>query len=450
MSIYNSQVKTHIIDPVYNRSNFRAEYRLEPNTIFLSNMRLIGLGAIGTGGDGSYNGLVGSLGVIKQISLYDDNQLLDQLLQAPTFLGFKKYNTPNEVNMDLNADLIKNRSGNIINGNNAGANQVGRKVSEFLRPNHNGELGQVENLTSKGYLPLKDVFPLLRNLVSMDTSVFKNLKVIVEYNEDVDEYAKETNNTPYNTIEAQLVADEIVGDVGKSKLGGFKGVSYQSIEHDRVVIPKMVIDSDYGDGSVAPLDGKQQQTLHINGFNNKTLGRMLIVKNPTLLANYKTGNNNLRQGKLMSVANNKEELQCRVNGSSILTGSGLSNINQRLGMLHDVWGKCSSYPFCNGTAYTMINATNRNTQILGGHNDIGVLDYYGLNINDKIEDLQIDFSRTAVYIYSQNPVNHPARKLVDDALSNGSVYNQAINLNIYAEVYKTITPQGGGYVVQYD
>ena len=60
MSIYNSQIKTHIIDPVYNSGNFRAEYRLPPSTVFLSNLRMVGLGATSTGGSTIYNKALGS------------------------------------------------------------------------------------------------------------------------------------------------------------------------------------------------------------------------------------------------------------------------------------------------------------------------------------------------------------------------------------------------------
>lgn len=48
MSLYNSTVKTRIIDPVFDRSNFRTEYRLGgTDALYLSNMRLLDMGYLG-------------------------------------------------------------------------------------------------------------------------------------------------------------------------------------------------------------------------------------------------------------------------------------------------------------------------------------------------------------------------------------------------------------------
>ena len=88
MSIYTSQIKTHIIDPVYNQSNFRAEYRLEPDTVYLSNFRLINVGATSTGGVAQYGDAVGSQGVIKQISLYDENHTFRSTIRIFTLFTF--------------------------------------------------------------------------------------------------------------------------------------------------------------------------------------------------------------------------------------------------------------------------------------------------------------------------------------------------------------------------
>ena len=449
MSIYTSQIKTHIIDPVYNAGNFRAEYRLEPDTVYLSNMRIVGLGAVGTGGTTPYSSLVGANGVIRQISLYDDNQLLDQLLEVPHFLSFKNLNNSNQDNMDLNQNLNKNELGNIWSGLND-VTGVGQQIFGSILANSRGVCDVAQpnapaNATATGWLDLKRVFPLLRNLTSIPTTFFKNLKVVVEYNTDPELYISNTQRAPYTTTEAQLIADEVVGDMGKQKLGGFQGVSYTSIEHDRVNIPRV------GQGNNQPLVANtvdvatQSQTLHINGFNNKTVGRMLIQKAPTEPTSYLNGTQLFRYGKTGSKAFNKEALQVRVNGSSIIAGKGIVGANQRLGMLNDVWGNLSLTPFSNGEAYLSSDADNRNNFINDGNPSISNLDYYGININNKVEDLQIDFERQAIYLYTSSPVNAGN----DNTATNISDNNQAINLNIFCEVYKQIVPSAGGYNVVY-
>ena len=449
MSIYTSQIKTHIIDPVYDRANSRAEYRLDKG-IYLTSLRLLGLGAVSTGDTSNYSDIVGALGVIKQISLYDDNQLLDQLLESSIWLSFKSFNTKNQDNMSLKQNLVHNMMGNQFSGYNIGATQVGQKVQVFDVRRGVIDVNQpnaTTNATTSGYLSLKDVFPLLKNLTALNTeTVFKNLKIVVEYHSDSEFYVNDTQRIPYSTIEAQLVADEVVGDMGKQKFSKFEGVSYSSIEHDRVNVP-----------AVLPTDTvpvvNQSQTLHVNGFNNKTLGRMLIVKTPTDARNYKAydattsvvGTAMLHYGKTASKAFNKEVLQIRVNGSSLIAGRGITGDNQRLGMLSDVWGKTTLIPFGNGMSHDIPDGSQRAVYLNDGSLSMSELDYYGININKKVEDLQIDFSRECLYSF----VSSPTVKAEDDAATVYSNDNQAIQMNVFCEVYKQIQPTANGYNVVY-
>ena len=80
MSVYNSNVQSKIIDPVYDKSNFRSEYRLDSNSVYLSNFRLSGMGIETTTSAEPYNPLLGAF-CIQSLQLYDGNQLLDQVLK---------------------------------------------------------------------------------------------------------------------------------------------------------------------------------------------------------------------------------------------------------------------------------------------------------------------------------------------------------------------------------
>ena len=444
MSIYNSQIKTHIIDPVYNSGNFRAEYRLPPSTVFLSNLRMVGLGATSTGGSTIYNKALGSQGVIKQITLMDDNQVLDQLLEAPYWMTFKNLNRKNQDNMDLEQNLKKNTLGNSWNGGNV-ANGLGQKIDEYSVAGCLCDINApnaLTNPTDTSFLNLSEVFPLLSNLKSLPTTVFKNLKVIIEYNTDPDFFVRDNSKVPFTTTEAQLIADEVVGEIGKGKLGNFSGVSYTSIEHDRVTIPAIKV----ADGLTATSPTlTKNQTVHINGFNNKSVGRMLIVKSPTVDATFKTGNVNFRYGKTGSKCCNKEVLQVRVNGSSKIAGKGITGANQRLGMVGDVWGKLSIAPFHNGESYLEEDGVDRANLVNDGQRTISEVDYYGININSKVEDLQVDFQRQGVYLYVSNASVVATDNIATDACSN----NQTLNFNLFCEVYKQIIPNDGGYNVVY-
>ena len=152
-----------------------------------------------------------------------------------------------------------------------------------------------------------------------------------------------------------------------------------------------------------------------------------------------------RMGKTQSVAVNKEVLQCRVNGKPLIAGSGITRANQRLGMLHDVFGQCSTYNFGNGLPFISADGDDRGDIVQGnGYLDLSCTDFYGLNLNNKVDDLQIDFSRQANF--SEIGVDFADSKL--STQNNSS--NQALTLNFYVEVFKTIIPNSdGSYNVAY-
>ena len=65
MSSYGN-ITTRIIDSVFDRANLRAEFRLPADNLYLSNMRLVGLGVFAAN-DVSYL-VAGAGGVIKNIT----------------------------------------------------------------------------------------------------------------------------------------------------------------------------------------------------------------------------------------------------------------------------------------------------------------------------------------------------------------------------------------------
>ena len=437
--------KTHIIDPVYNRSNFRAEYRLEPDTIYFSSLRLINVGIEANTGGKRYNKMVGAYGCIKEITLMDDNQVLDSISEANRWLSFKMYNQKNQKSMDINNALAKNSMGSYMEGCGAGPNGIGPKINEWTpRDSTTGAIGAASG-NSQSWLDLKMALPILSSMSSLDTRVFKKLKLVIEYSSDVDDYMLQTDDTKSSTFEAQLLVDEIV-DSKERETQAFSGsVSYKSIEHDMAVIPALVVDSTISNTNPTPT---QSTTLRIGGFNNKNVGRILLTKSPTLLANYKTGDDTTRHGKYASICANKQVLNIRVNGGSKFAGNGIDRDNSRLAYLTSAWGECSSYPFSNSTAYAETQSLDRDKYIKDGNKDIGVLDFYGCAVNDRVLDLQIDYQREGVYSFtSTGPVN----KATDDTATAASKYNTRYNMDIFAEVFKKISMNGdGSYSVGYD
>ena len=69
------------------------------------------------------------------------------------------------------------------------------------------------------------------------------------------------------------------------------------------------------------------------------------------------------------------------------------------------------------------------------------MDYYGINVDRFVDELQFDFERQGVYL---------ATTANGDARSEEQPENVGLEMNIFCEVYKAIKPDGkGGYKVEY-
>tara|TARA_R110002096_G_scaffold17529_1_gene60774 strand:- start:146 stop:598 length:453 start_codon:yes stop_codon:yes gene_type:complete len=149
----------------------------------------------------------------------------------------------------------------------------------------------------------------------------------------------------------------------------------------------------------------------------------------------------MRYGKLGSIACFKEELQIDLNGHTLFNSDGITSDNERLALLTDNFGPCSTYPFANGLAYNDVDANNRSSLISVGNDVISNLDYYGFLVQSEVSDLQINFRRVGVYIQGVGGTT--------DITATSSA-NQALELNLFAEVFKSVTSDNrGGYLVNY-
>tara|TARA_R110002096_G_scaffold292802_2_gene487246 strand:- start:2202 stop:3563 length:1362 start_codon:yes stop_codon:yes gene_type:complete len=452
MSIYNSRIKTHLIKPVYDGKNIRSEFRLESNTAYLSNMRLMDIGVTMGGTDqGQYNRLCGAYGVIKSIHLYDNNTLLDQQLENNLWSAWKQVNKTNQDNLDMNFITSANNAGSIYKAQDDQGTGIGSLIGDGARFDLN--TAPLALNTAKGWLNLKEVFPLLTSLQYLDTALFQRIRIVIHYHNNGEEFMANRQTIaaqPKTTTEPLLIVDEIVGD-GKAKvMGKFNGVNYTTIEHDRVRLSAVV-------PTATEPNKVQSQTFKISGFNNKNVGRMLIIKSPIAQAFYTDpatadGSNIAKGGKLQSVGCFKEIIQMRKNGNALLTGRGLESSAQRLAMVNDIWGQCSIPPFSNGIAYeTDIKSTDdakERTELLQRNNkDIGSLDYVAFDLRgERVLDLQFDYQRSGVYVFNTTPKDITG---TDDAVTLTSKYNQALDLHFFAEVDKSIVVQGGKYQVLY-
>lgn len=293
-------------------------------------------------------------------------------------------------------------------------------VKAQLAPYYNSQpLTNDKTTTPTSWLDLSMVFPMLKSIEFLHTGLFKKLKVVIEYESNTSDLTTSIDNPTISTTEPLLIADELLDEnIASQFLSGFKGIKYISYEHDRDVLAE-------GSETNTNKTPTQTKTFKVNGFNQKRLERLLLVKNPRDVGT------RVHYKKLGSQAQVEEKIQIRVNGQNKLPRDGAINHNERLGMLHDTFGECNTLP-----GFNTLDLVNGPNHIGDFNNRVGQLDYFGINIADRIEDLQIDYQRKNLYA---------------EDIGKQSGFNDQINLNLYGEVVKVLTKQPDGtYRISYD
>jgi hypothetical protein len=379
MAYYTSAIQTEVINPVYNQSKYRSEFRLDTDMLYTPNMRVLNLGVLGTSTSFSdnraYNLLTGVGGVIKNIFLYDDKQVLDQVLNYRDYGAFKNFNATNSDNQDVKKNLKKHGLGFVYDTDTfTPATAIIRSLIKQYNPINGGHIPtDSEDTSPTGYLDLRDVFPLLKSIEFLSTSIFKNLKVVIEY--DVNNVLSITTGTdatkPSATTVPILVVDKVVDEEYVSKwLSAFKGITWNCMEMEAVQLPSIT----------PPASGVQSIKYRLNGFTDKSLGVLLLQKKPSVLSNDYLNNG--------SVSLINETIQVSVNGSNILPDDGVVAPNQRLALLTDTFGNCNAFSGCNMTGFINCSQSVENFA-----SRVGQLDYFGCAVGKKISNLDITVSR---------------------------------------------------------
>ena len=173
-SIDNTTLR--IIDPSFDKSNFRAEFRLPTDSVLLSNFRLVNIG-ISSNQTDSYSPTLGAQGAISAIHLYDGGQLLDTVRDFNTYASFKNINKTNDANISQNRRLNYVGLGFVQDG-------VQSATADVLDKNDYTLTAQdpvADNLTKQGWLSLQNCFSFLRASMVVPTSLFRQLRVVVQY-----------------------------------------------------------------------------------------------------------------------------------------------------------------------------------------------------------------------------------------------------------------------------
>ena len=414
MSFYSGgEIKTEYVDPVIDVSNNRTEFRLNNYEAVLSNMRLGGVGL--TGVQGKYNSILGSYGTIKNIKLMNGQTELSSCRNANLWLGFKNMINPNSVNESVGQRVKTNGLGFYIKGD---TNTMGEK-----RLASNDNIDTTTDTTQQGHLDLRIILPLLNSVQSLNNTLFPQLKIVIEWEQDRRKMT--TNDTnDYTTITPILIVDVIQDEgVKNNSMASFPSSTiWSEIEHDEFIIPSVGV-------SATATKLEQSSSFKVNGFNNKSLGRLVMMKqdaNPANLVDSGTGNV-IGFGNVGSLAQNQEVINWVVNGRNLLSGEGLSSNSQRLAMLCDTWGSVNLIP--NGN----VNGGRNNAFVSDGVNRCGQLDYSGIYVDENINDLQLNYKRTGIYNTAGAQIQN----------------NNSLRVHIFGEVSKVLNVKNGEFNIAY-
>ena len=414
MSYYTQGIHNKQINPTTNSTNFRTEFRLnDPSTIYLTDMRLCNVGFSTESTPKSINELNGVNSVIKNLTLYDGNVVLDQVLNYQLYSGFKCYNKTNDDALSTNHFLKKNNLGFITQG------QVDGTTDEQLINIYDPVLTSTNSdTTSTAWISLKDYLPLLDESLYLPTQIYKDLRLVIEYNTNQDDLMPNSADS-ITTTPPFLIVNELTNqDAMMNILKQYNGVVFRPLEHSRVTVPVL-------NPTAANPNPAQDVTFTLTSFNNKTLQRLLMIKTPVSTSSD-------AYGQLGSISQHKEETQVNINGANLLPQNGLTTRNEAKAMLYDLWGDCVD--LCG--ASWLPDATNA---VANADDVLGQLDYRSVMVENFVQDFQVQFKRQGQYKTGTSDANQKFQQ-----------YNQALQLNMFGEVNKVVVVNPDNtYLIRY-
>jgi len=411
MAFYDNNIKVELLDPI-NHTNKRSEFLFpQGDHIFFPNLRLLNVGCVlsDASADAVYNGLTGSLSCIKSIFLYDGRTVIDSVIDFQNIVSKLFYGSPNMKSSQVNKVLLHHALG-FVYARESNTEAFIREDFRFA----NKEVSDNIDTTALGHIDLSLILPILSTKIPLDTTLFKNLRLVIEYDTKIAVVEEDGLNTTTIASISQplLVVDELVNMEGvKQTRKDFQGVQWNSYENEKVNIPTFPANIT-----------TQQLSFKLSGLaSNKLLGRIFLQKSSTAYtttANYLFLSNG-------SIAMWNEKVNVLVNGTQLLPYDGITRPNEKLALLDMTFGRFNSIPTCNSGFLWQGRTKIESLQNYGG-----TLDYIGLNIGRKCNELVINYSR-------------------DYFAQSDNIYALPLVLNVVAEVSKSLILVGSGYQIVY-
>jgi len=440
MSAYSTTLKASYFDPRVDISGNTCEFRLDSNTAYMPNLRIANLGFT-MNVEHTTAELVGFYGVVKNIRLMDGNVELSTLRHANRYLSWKNITDNNQNNLCVKAPLSKASVGYVLNDKQAVEHPSGiLKMGDKTGKTSVADADEIH----AAHLPLEFVFPLLKKIPYLDTTIHENLRVVIEYERDVKMLATDTAGTLKDTLSPVLIADEVIDPkMVASMRKTLNSVIWYEIEHDQFRVGANVPGAGVNDGVASP----QTVNAIINGFDNKFVSRVIMMDAYADRSDgFFAAGGSLGYGNYASLNMPNKAIQIRHNGANVFAGDGLQRDSDRAMITAQTWGDVNILPFSNkqnvGAGFSEVQTTNLDgapfattdfNATAGINPRVGQQDYLGFQIDSRVNQLAVTYKRDS--FKDQSAIEKRSQLAVD--------------CHLYAEVLKNINYSGNSYNVQY-
>lgn len=430
-------IKDVYLNPSFQSSKFKIEFRIPKDKVFSSKIKIqkLGFKNITNTQPLLYSISGGALSMVKSITLKDKGVDLDSCKNCAGFSNFKSFlGRPYEV---YGRDPLYSGRGCLDLTTLAAADGTGSETIIRTKTADSvigtGEDGKDAGVDASFFLPM------LSSVDSIDTSLFDDLRLVIELESTAIRVVTRTDQV-FENINSVLKLQEIVDPQLKAQMSAKSGVvSWESYERERFLIPTVVT------ASTTPV--ATPTNVRLSGLRNKYITKILLRKAlQTDNTDIVNGNASLGEANNSSLANLHEKIQFRVNGADVFAEGGLGDDKTMdiLSVTADAWGEYCMTPYGNeyGKGPGAYNADVANWQISDSIRPHFLQNraYIGAKIETFCSDFSVHYTRSTLAGEVNGGGNH---------LGNSSFTNLAQEAIVYYGVIKQLVIKDKAYSVIY-
>ena len=421
MSIYQSSSVRRVLDPIIDIRNNRVEFVLPANTVLSPDMRLLNLGVTTSVADKGYNRFAGTAASVRNIYLTSQGVTVDQLLDANTWIAWKETNKDYKNVVSMGRMKAGHNLGVVYNARTGASDG-----NQLTTPIAVKTTKTTAAATAKGTLSLGDVLPFLKASSIVPTTIFKDLRLVIEYETDIKKLVTVDNvtatilSTPFLSVEEMLDPQFI-----SQATGAYKGLGF------------MCIATISGIDNTGSNNVDNSFSLQTRAYDQKYVSRLLIVPKALATDSYEghAANEVAGGGGLGAVSLLKPKLNIVCNGSNKLSGNGVEGYSQIQGLLVDTWGDV-----CVSWQANTVGLFHQDS-VYSQHQDyVSYQGYMGINVNEFIQTLSINLDYQSQF--SAHQTSQGEKHLAS--------MNSPYSIMTFAECRKSIMVQpDGSFMISY-